>query len=77
MVDYYLHVMDVKLTHNLLYWKAYGKVLVLDGVIQCTENDEFSYQEMIAFLPLNSHPSPKKVKANSIIEKGSNKTGSN
>lgn len=40
---------------------SYGKVLVLDGVIQCTESDEFSYQEMITFLPLNSHPCPKKV----------------
>ncbi|XP_022096913.1 spermidine synthase-like [Acanthaster planci] len=39
----------------------YGNVLVLDGVIQCTERDEFSYQEMISHLPLNSHPSPKKV----------------
>ncbi|KAK7084823.1 hypothetical protein SK128_003815 [Halocaridina rubra] len=39
----------------------YGKVLVLDGAIQCTERDECSYQEMITFLPLNSHPSPKKV----------------
>ena len=26
--------------------KTYGKVLVLDGVIQLTERDEFSYQEM-------------------------------
>ncbi|CAH3044500.1 unnamed protein product [Porites evermanni] len=41
--------------------KHHGKVLVLDGVIQCTDRDEFSYQEMIAFLPLNSHPCPKKV----------------
>lgn len=41
--------------------KNYGKVLVLDGVIQCTERDEFSYQEMIAHLPLNCHPCPKKV----------------
>lgn len=41
--------------------KTYGKVLVLDGVIQCTERDEFSYQEMIAHLPLNCHPCPKKV----------------
>lgn len=40
---------------------SHGKVLVLDGVIQCTESDEFSYQEMITFLPLNSHPCPKKV----------------
>lgn len=31
---------------------AFGKVLVLDGAIQCTERDEFSYQEMIAHLPL-------------------------
>lgn len=41
--------------------KTYGNVLVLDGVIQCTERDEFSYQEMIAYLPLNSHPKPRKV----------------
>ncbi|KAI8983224.1 saccharopine dehydrogenase [Trametes punicea] len=41
--------------------ETYGNVLVLDGVVQCTERDEFSYQEMIAHLPLASHPSPKKV----------------
>ena len=41
--------------------KHHGKVLVLDGVIQCADRDEFSYQEMITFLPLNSHPCPKKV----------------
>jgi hypothetical protein len=31
---------------------AFGRVLLLDGVIQATERDEFSYQEMIAHLPL-------------------------
>ncbi|GMH33086.1 hypothetical protein BSKO_00920 [Bryopsis sp. KO-2023] len=31
-----------------------GTVLVLDGVIQCTDKDEFSYQEMIVHLPLCS-----------------------
>ena len=41
--------------------KTYGKVLVLDGVIQVTERDEFSYQEMISHLPLFAHPNPKKV----------------
>ncbi|XP_074501264.1 spermidine synthase isoform X2 [Sebastes fasciatus] len=41
--------------------KTYGNVLVLDGLIQVTERDEFSYQEMIANLPLYSHPCPKKV----------------
>ncbi|KAI1805141.1 spermidine synthase [Daldinia bambusicola] len=39
----------------------YGTVLVLDNVIQCTERDEFSYQEMITHLAMNSHPDPKKV----------------
>jgi spermidine synthase len=39
----------------------HGTVLVLDGVIQVTERDEFSYQEMIAHIPLFAHPDPKKV----------------
>lgn len=39
----------------------YGTVLVLDNVIQATERDEFSYQEMITHLAMNSHPNPKKV----------------
>ncbi|ETV94536.1 spermidine synthase [Aphanomyces invadans] len=41
--------------------QTYGNVLVLDGVIQCTERDEFSYQEMISHLPLYSHANPKSV----------------
>lgn len=49
--------------------KTYGNVLVLDGVIQCTERDEFAYQEMIANLPLCSHPSPKKVSLRFILLK--------
>lgn len=39
----------------------YGNVLVLDHVIQCTERDEFAYQEMITHLAMNSHPNPKKI----------------
>ena len=41
---------------------TFGNVLCLDGVIQCTERDEFSYQEMICHLPLCAHSNPKKVK---------------
>jgi len=41
--------------------ETYGKVLVLDGVIQLTERDEFAYQEMIAHLPLFAHAEPKRV----------------
>jgi len=41
--------------------KTYGTVLSLDGVIQLTERDEFSYQEMIVHIPMCAHPNPKKV----------------
>lgn len=46
---------------RLLTSKTYGNVLVLDGVIQATERDECSYQEMITHLPMFAHPNPKKV----------------
>ena len=36
----------------------YGRVLLLDGVIQVTEHDECSYQEMITHLPLCALPQP-------------------
>lgn len=39
----------------------YGKVLVLDGIVQLTDKDECAYQEMIAHLPLCSIESPKNV----------------
>eukprot|EP00560_Eucampia_antarctica_P006569 CAMPEP_0197830806 /NCGR_PEP_ID=MMETSP1437-20131217/7412_1 /TAXON_ID=49252 ORGANISM="Eucampia antarctica, Strain CCMP1452" /NCGR_SAMPLE_ID=MMETSP1437 /ASSEMBLY_ACC=CAM_ASM_001096 /LENGTH=261 /DNA_ID=CAMNT_0043433423 /DNA_START=166 /DNA_END=947 /DNA_ORIENTATION=- len=39
----------------------YGRVLVLDGVINLTERDEFTYQEMMAHVPLFSHPNPENV----------------
>ncbi|KAJ4915944.1 spermidine synthase 1 [Raphanus sativus] len=38
---------------------TYGKVLVLDGVIQLRERDECAYQEMITHLPLSSIPETK------------------
>jgi spermidine synthase len=39
----------------------YGNVLVLDGVIQLTERDEFSYHEIMTHVPLCSHPNPSRV----------------
>ncbi len=57
-----LHHEKSKYQDVLLFESAnHGTVLVLDNVIQCTERDEFSYQEMITHLAMNSHPSPKKV----------------
>lgn len=39
----------------------WGNVLILDGVIQLTERDEMSYQEMMAHLPMFAHEDPKQV----------------
>jgi len=61
-VDAILHKEKSKYQDILVFAsKRFGRVLVLDNAIQCSEADEFSYQEMISFLPLNSHPNPKKV----------------
>lgn len=40
---------------------SYGRVLVLDGVIQLTEKDESGYQEMIAQVPLFAQGNPENV----------------
>ncbi|RAK18853.1 spermidine synthase [Anoxybacillus vitaminiphilus] len=39
----------------------FGRMLVLDGVIQTTSIDGHIYNEMISHVPLQFHPSPKKV----------------
>ncbi len=39
----------------------YGRMLVLDNVIQTTELDEHLYHESIAHVPLFCHPNPKEV----------------
>lgn len=38
-----------------------GNVLVLDGIVQVTERDEFVYSEMCAHVPLCAHPAPRRV----------------
>jgi spermidine synthase len=35
--------------------KSHGRVMLLDGVVQITEADEFVYQEMLAHVPLLAH----------------------
>ena len=39
----------------------HGRVLLLDGVVQITEADEYAYQEMIAHVPLIQHGSAEQV----------------
>jgi spermidine synthase len=40
---------------------SHGRVMVLDGVIQITESDEFVYQEMIGHVPLLAHGAAENV----------------
>lgn len=41
--------------------EQFGRMLVLDGMVQTTEKDEFVYHEMIAHVALNTHPNPRRV----------------
>jgi spermidine synthase len=41
--------------------KDYGRVLLLDGLVQTTERDEFYYHEMLVHPALTSHARPKNV----------------
>jgi len=40
---------------------SFGKVLLLDGLVQTTERDEFFYHEMLVHPALTAHPKPDDV----------------
>ena len=46
---------------DLFQTKNHGKMLVLDGIIQLTQSDEFAYQEMLAHVPMFAHPCPEDI----------------
>ncbi len=48
---------DVLIFENAVF----GKVLVLDGIVQLTERDNHIYHEMIAHVPLTAHGSARDV----------------
>ena len=39
----------------------YGNMLALDGMVMCTEKDEYVYHEMITHVPMLLHPDPQKI----------------
>lgn len=39
----------------------FGRVLLLDGLVQTTEKDEFFYHEMLVHPALQAHPSPRNL----------------
>ena len=46
---------------KIIETKLFGRVLLLDDVIQCTEVDESYYHEMMAHVCLFAHDSPKNI----------------
>jgi spermidine synthase len=39
----------------------FGKILILDGLVQTTERDEFFYHELLVHPAMLSHPSPERI----------------
>lgn len=46
---------------DMIETDQFGTMLVLDGMVMTTDADEFVYHEMVAHIPLFTHPNPKKV----------------
>ncbi|PYZ91592.1 spermidine synthase [Salipaludibacillus keqinensis] len=46
---------------DMVETEEFGNMLLLDGMVMTTERDEFVYHEMVAHVPLHTHPNPKKV----------------
>lgn len=40
---------------------GFGRILTLDGLMMCSDRDEFVYHEMISHVPLLVHPNPRRV----------------
>lgn len=48
-------------TLDVIETEQFGNMLVLDGMVMTTDQDEFVYHEMITHIAMNTHPNPKKV----------------
>jgi spermidine synthase len=71
LYDHYAQTLSIEMV--LYHWRTefqdvlifenaiFGKVLVLDGVVQLTERDNHIYHEMIAYVPLMAHGSARNV----------------
>lgn len=63
-VVYQKHLVDIQSKYqkiDVYQTEVAGKILVLDGIIQLTELDEFIYHEMLVHVPMFSHFEPKSV----------------
>ena len=48
-------------TVDIIDTEAYGRMLLLDGLVMTSEQDEFIYHEMISHIPMLNHPNPEQV----------------
>ena len=48
-------------TVDVIETEAYGRMLLLDGLVMCTSRDEFVYHELISHVPALHHPRPERV----------------
>ncbi|WP_091741756.1 polyamine aminopropyltransferase [Marininema mesophilum] len=46
---------------DVIETKTFGRMLVLDGMVMTTDEDEFVYHEMLTHVGMFTHPNPKKV----------------
>jgi len=60
--DHVLYEVQTQHQHLIIFENGtFGRVMMLDGVVQLTEADEFVYHEMMAHVPLMAQPAPKRV----------------
>ena len=57
LLDKHSQYQHIQVHHS----EHYGHILVLDGVIQLTEKDADSYNEMMAHMAMMAHPNPRRV----------------
>ncbi len=61
-VDELLYEVKTGHQHLIIFRNAaFGRVLVLDGIVQTTEKDEFIYHEMLTHVPILAHGHAKRV----------------
>lgn len=46
---------------DMVETEEFGNMLLLDGMVMTTQKDEFVYHEMVAHVPLFTHPNPENV----------------
>jgi len=62
LIDKILYEEKTSQQHLVIFQSPlHGKVLALDGVIQLTEKDEYTYHEMMTHVPLLAHGNAKNV----------------